>query len=345
MRTRPPVDTRRRRMLGGLGALAMLGPRVAASAVRRVGLAVDTRLAAYGFPPPHPFGTDRQAVFLREARSLLAQTVSLPARIASDEELQRFHTPAYVAQVRAAAARGITALDDGDTPVFPGMHDAAAAVVGSALDACARIVAGELSCSLQPIGGLHHARRDAAAGFCVYNDCGVVIESLRRVHGVRRIAYVDIDVHHGDGVYYAFESDPDLVFADIHQDSRTLFPGTGRADETGQGAARGTKLNIELPPGAGDEDFIAAFARVEQHLLRHAPTFVLFQCGADGLAGDPLAQLAYTPAVHAHAARRLRALAERHAEGRLMAFGGGGYRGEHVARAWREVLVALLAAP
>ncbi len=331
----------RRALCAGLLALACPLPAIAAR--DRVGLCVDAALADYGFPPPHPFGPDRQAAFLREARArgLLAGVRPQASRIARDDELERFHTREYLAKVKTAYASGRTALDDGDTPAVRGLHEAAARVVGTALDTCARIVAGDLEMSLQPIGGLHHARRDGAAGFCVYNDCGVVIETLRRVHGVRRIAYVDIDAHHGDGVFYAFEDDPELIVADIHQDGRTLFPGTGRASETGKGAAAGTKLNVELPPGADDEAFRAAFARAESHVEAHAPEFILFQCGADGWDGDPLAELAYGPDAHRYAATRLRRLAARHAGGRLMAFGGGGYRASNFARAWSDVLAAL----
>lgn len=344
MRWRNPLS--RRATIGRLLALGAVGgmPRMA-RAERRVGLCADVSLAAYGFPPPHPFAPERQAEFLREAarRGLMARAVAQGARVARVDELARFHTAEYVARVQAAPAAGERALDAGDTPVFAGIHEAAARVVGTALDACAEIVDGRLDASFQPIGGLHHAHRDRASGFCVYNDCGVVIETLRRVHGIRRIAYVDIDAHHGDGVFYAFEDDPDLVFADIHQDSRTLFPGTGLAHETGKGRAKGTKLNIELPPGAGDEAFQEAFARVEAHVDRHAPAFVLVQCGADSLAGDPLAELGYGPAAHRHAAARLCLLAARHAGGRLMAFGGGGYSSANLAQAWCEVLAALLA--
>jgi acetoin utilization protein AcuC len=217
-------------------------------------------------------------------------------------------------------------------------------LVGAALEAARRVVAGEARRTFQPIGGLHHARRGAAAGFCVVNDLGVLIETLRAVHGVRRIAYVDIDVHHGDGIFYEFESDPDLVVADIHEDGRYLYPGTGFADETGAGNARGAKLNLPLARGAGDAEFLRAWDEVERFLERHAPQFIILQCGADGLAGDPLADLRYTPAAHAHAARRLVAIAERHAAGRLMAFGGGGYNLENLSLAWCAVLEALAAA-
>jgi acetoin utilization protein AcuC len=152
------------------------------------------------------------------------------------------------------------------------------------------------------------------------------------------VAYVDIDVHHGDGVFYAFESDPELIIADIHEDGRFLYPGTGRADETGKGAAAGTKLNIPLEPGAGDAEFMQAWPRVIAHLRRFEPEVFLFQCGADGLQGDPLAHLTYTAEVHTHATRSLCELARGTAQGRIMAFGGGGYNGRNLAQAWNNVL-------
>jgi acetoin utilization protein AcuC len=254
----------------------------------------------------------------------------------------RFHTGEHVDLVARAEADGLRWLDDGDTPVFPGVYEASAIVVGSAITGLDRVMAGEFLRTLQPVGGLHHASRRSAAGFCVFNDIGVVIETLRAVYGVRRIAYIDIDVHHGDGVFYAYEEDPDLIFADIHEDGRHRYPGTGHAHEIGRGAAAGTKINLPLPRGAGDDAFLAAWARAEAHLDRHAPEFVLFQCGADGLAGDPLADLALSARVHRHVTTRLRALADRHAGGRLMAFGGGGYDRSNLAAAWCEVLGVLV---
>lgn len=345
------IDRRRRALLKLSAAGILLGasPLRAGAAMtdeRCVNLYVDDALAAYGFPDGHPFGTDRQAVFLREAREqgLAAQATLRGSRAATREELTRFHGDAYVERVATAEARGLYALDYGDTPVFPGVYRAAAHVVGAALDGLEQIMSGACRRSLQPVGGLHHAGRAHAAGFCVFNDLGVVIETLRKVHGVRRVGYLDIDVHHGDGVYYAFEDDPDLIFADVHQDGATLYPGTGGEHETGKGAARGTKLNIALAPRAGDREFLAAWPRVEAHLARFEPEFFVFQCGADGLAGDALARLMYTPAVHAHAAERLVALADRFAQGRVMAFGGGGYNRANLARAWSAVLRALLEA-
>lgn len=309
------------------------------SAMRSL-LYVDEALARYGFPGGHPLGVDRQGAFMKEAaaQDLLTRAAVQASRTATREEIERFHTEGHVARVMNAEREGLEFLDNGDTPVFPGVYAAAASVVGAALDGLARIMRGEALRSLQPIGGLHHAGRDHAAGFCVFNDLGVVIETLRLQYGIRRVAYVDIDVHHGDGVFYPYEDDPDLVFADIHQDGRDLYPGTGHAHETGKGRAEGTKLNIALPPGAGDREFLQAWPRVEAHLARFEPQFVVFQCGADGLAGDPLAHLQYSPAVHAHAAGGLVQIASRFAGGRLMAFGGGGYNRDNLAKAWSAVL-------
>jgi acetoin utilization protein AcuC len=178
----------------------------------------------------------------------------------------------------------------------------------------------------------------------VFNDLGVVIETLRAEYDIRRIAYIDIDVHHGDGIYYPFEDDPDLIFADIHEDYRYLYPGTGRDEETGKGKAKGTKLNINLPPGAGDKEFLEVWPKIVAHVRKFKPQFVVFQCGADGLDGDPLAHLTYSPQVHAHAARSLRHLADEMAAGRIMAFGGGGYNRKNLAKAWSGVLRELAAA-
>jgi acetoin utilization protein AcuC len=297
-------------------------------------------LGRYGFPHGHPLGVDRQGAFFKEA---LAQGLDRQAAIAAPQsatrvQIERFHTREYVEEVMGAEEAGRAYLDYGDTPVFPGVYEASATVVGSALDGLAHIMRAECSRTFQPVGGLHHARRDRAAGFCVFNDLGVVIETLRNEYGIQRVAYVDIDVHHGDGVFYAFEDDADLIFADIHEDGRYLYPGTGHPNETGKGAARGTKLNIALPPGAGDRAFLDVWPHVIAHLRKYHPQFIVFQCGADGLDGDPLAHLRYSMQVHIHATRSLCHLADEMAAGRLMAFGGGGYQRENLAKAWCAVL-------
>ena len=303
-------------------------------------LYADEMLSRYGFPAGHPLGVDRQGAFLTEAsgQGLLSLVSRQAARAATREEIERFHTKRHVEKVMTAEHDGLEFLDNGDTPVFPGVYEASALVAGAALDGLSRVMNGEFLRSLQPVGGLHHAGRDHSAGFCVFSDLGVVIETLRATYGIRRVAYADIDVHHGDGIFYAYEEDAGLIFADVHEDGRHLYPGTGHEDETGKGSAKGTKLNIPLKPGSGDAEFARAWPRVEAHLVKFEPEFVIFQCGADGLKGDPLAHLQYSSATHALAAKGLRRIAERFAKGRMMAFGGGGYDRRNLAKAWSAVL-------
>jgi acetoin utilization protein AcuC len=310
---------------------------------RAVILIHGPEIAAYGFPEPHPFGVDRHDAFMAELEQsdVYGHLEKQRARLATREEVEYFHTPSYVDRVAELSQRGAGLLDSGDTPAFAGVYEAARHVVGGTLAALAAIVQGPARCAFVPIGGLHHAARDRAAGFCVFNDCGVAIEAARRVHGISRVAYVDIDAHHGDGVFYGFEEDPELVFADLHEDGRFLYPGTGSRSETGRGPAHGTKLNIPMPPGADDAVFLSAWQEVEAYLDAARPELFLLQCGADSLAGDPITHLAYTERSHGHAAARLRLLADRHAGGRVLAMGGGGYNRANLARAWTRVVETL----
>jgi acetoin utilization protein AcuC len=300
-------------------------------------------IAAYGFPGGHPFGPDRHDAFMTELgkSDCYARLDRRAAPAASREQIEYFHTPDYVERVRMLSEIGTGLLDQGDTPAFPGVYEAAAHVVGGTLAALAAIVAGPERRAFIPIGGLHHAARGGAAGFCVFNDCGVAIEAARRVHGLRRVAYVDIDAHHGDGVFYGFVDDPDVLFADLHEDGRFLYPGTGSRSETGEGAAIDTKLNIPMPPGSSDEQFFAAWDEVERYLEHGEPELVLLQCGADSLGGDPLTHLGYTEEAHAHAAAAVGRIADRFAQGRVLAMGGGGYDRHNLARAWTRVVEAL----
>jgi acetoin utilization protein AcuC len=301
-------------------------------------------IARYGFGGGHPFGPDRHEAFMRELHrcGLDGRVQHGNPRTASREELEFFHTPAYVDLVRERSASGNGYLDAGDTPAWRGLYEAASSVVGGTLNAVDAVMSGAAARAFIPIAGLHHASRGHAAGFCVFNDCGVAIEMLRRKHGLRRIAYVDIDAHHGDGVFYAFEDDPELLFADLHEDGRYLYPGTGMAEETGVGPARGTKLNLPLPPGAGDAEYRVAWERVEAYLRAGRPEFILLQCGADSLEGDPITHLRLTEEAHAHAAARLCAIADELGHGRVVGMGGGGYNRRNLARAWSRVVESFL---
>ena len=307
-------------------------------------LYVGDALGKYGFPNGHPFGPDRQDAFWKETlkQGLDKEAKVVPPRPASADEIERFHTADYVGRVEYLSEVGYGSIDYGDTPAYPGVYEASAAVVGAALEGLERVMNGDCYRTFQPIGGLHHARRNTGAGFCVFNDCGVVIDTLREKYGIRRVAYVDIDVHHGDGLYYPYESDPEVFVADIHEDGRFLYPGTGDAGETGKGQAEGTKLNVPMAPGAGDAQFLREWERVVEFLRRSKPEFIVFQCGADSLDGDPLAHLQYSPRAHAHAAQSLCELANELSSGRIMGFGGGGYNRTNLALAWNAVLKAFV---
>jgi acetoin utilization protein AcuC len=310
----------------------------------RVQVFADEPLGRYGFPDGHPFGPDRQAAFSREfrERGLNQRTLSGVSRPATDAELLSFHTPGHLQRVRERSTLGSGYLDGGDTPAYRGVFEAAAQVVGATVTAMKAIMSGETRRAFVPIAGLHHATRDAAAGFCVFNDIGVAIELLRRDYGLTRIAYVDIDAHHGDGVFYAYESDPGIIIADIHEDGSSLYPGTGAAAETGRGAAAGTKLNLPLPAGSTDKEFDAVWSEALAHVARFQPEFIILQCGADSLDGDPLTHLRLTPAAHARAAADLCALAERLGHGRVLGLGGGGYNRTNLAQGWTGVVEAFL---
>lgn len=302
-------------------------------------------LARYGFGGSHPLGTDRLGAFWSRLQSEnIANIVVEEPALGSEDDALSFHDKEYVDLVRVASKHGGVLLDRGDTPAFRGVFEASLYVVGSTLAALDCVVAGrdksgrKVEHAFNPIGGLHHARRDIAGGFCVFNDIGVAILAAREKYGLKRIAYVDIDAHHGDGVFYEFEDDPLLFFADIHEDGRHLYPGTGSAAETGKGGAAGTKLNIPLQPEANDDDFIAAFGKVEQFVDSARPELIILQCGADGLDGDPITHLRYTAKAHRFAADALHKLAHRHCQGRIVALGGGGYNRANIGSAWVEVV-------
>jgi acetoin utilization protein AcuC len=305
---------------------------------------IGKSLARYGFGEGHPFGPDRMDAFWNEAvKQGLDKKVAVadPAQ-AIEELIHRFHTKSYIERVKTLSETGEGFLDYGDTPAFKGVYEAAATVVGSGLAAVESVMQGDHPRCFIPIAGLHHARRDMAAGFCVFNDAGVLIEALRFLYGVKRIAYVDIDAHHGDGVFYAFEADPDVWIADIHEDGRYLYPGTGFAHEIGTGDAKGTKLNLPLLPRCDDGDFHSVWPEAEAHIRAAKPEIIIFQCGADSIAGDPITHMRFSPAAHAHAASSLRKIADEFCQGRLIALGGGGYNRGNLAAGWSAVVSSLL---
>lgn len=306
-------------------------------------------LAKYGFGKSHPLNKDRIYAFWSKFTALELDK-STQIRIekpdaVKEETILEFHDKDYVEFVKKASKHGTGLLDLGDTPAFKGVFEASAYVVGTsikALDLVMKKTDGILH-AFNPIGGLHHARRGSAGGFCVFNDIGVLALMARKNYAINNIAYVDIDAHHGDGVYYEFEDDPMLFIADIHEDGRFLYPGTGTESEIGLGKAKGTKLNIPLEPNSNDNDFIAAFDKVEEFIDSIAkPELIILQCGSDCINGDPLTHLKYTSKAHRYAADKLHKLSHKHCDGKIIALGGGGYNQKNIADGWTEVVSSFI---
>ncbi len=250
---------------------------------------------------------------------------------APPEVLASFHHPEYLRSVEVASGQDDPILlDRGDTPSFPGCYEAAARIAAGA-DRAYSLVSERGRPAFHPAGGLHHAHPDRASGFCIFNDLAIVIARAIREH--RRVAYIDIDAHHGDGVMYGFYRSGQVLDIDFHQDGRTLFPGTGFPHESGRGDGGGLKVNVPLPPGAGDEALRPLFRRIVPPLVRaYRPDLIILQHGVDGHANDALAQLQYTPSAYSEIDRTVLALAQEVAHGRLLVTGGGGYRAASVSR-------------
>lgn len=298
-------------------------------------IAWGKELEDYSFPDGHPFNKERTSLFARSIQDLKGSIEIVDPIPATAEDLLLFHTKEYVSYVRERSKIGEGYLDLGDTPAFKGIYDVSLYTVGTTLYGLEQIIDQKTDHFFNPVGGLHHAMRDRAGGFCVFNDASVAI--TKALNTFERVAYVDIDAHHGDGVYYGFESDPRVVIGDIHEDGRFLFPGTGSSIETGKGNAVGTKFNAPLEPGAGDEEFETTFNQIAVFIEKLRPDFIFFQCGADSLSGDPITHLKYSARSHAYAAEKLHELSHRLCGGRILAMGGGGYNRVNVEKAWMAV--------
>jgi acetoin utilization protein AcuC len=300
-------------------------------------------LQTYDFGPAHPLKPERISVALALMKSydLLSSVPTLRPRLATDKELQLFHSEAYLNKVRDYSRRGYGLLDAGDTPAFRGCYEAASWVAGASLVAAKAVMKGNFSHTFNLSGGLHHAYPERASGFCIFNDPAICISFLKKNFGIKRMAYIDIDAHHGDGVMYGFYGDTSVLDIDLHEDGRYLFPGTGSQEEIGEGDASGLKINVPLPPQTTDEIYLEAFEKiVPPAIRRYSPELILLQSGADSHRGDLLSHLALTAKAYYEAASRIHDLAHEFCEGRVVVFGGGGYRLSNVARCWTSVLSA-----
>jgi acetoin utilization deacetylase AcuC-like enzyme len=289
--------------------------------------------------PGHPERPDRVAVIVEalEQSSLWERLAPVPERIATDTELQLVHHPGLVAILRKLDAAGGAVLDP-DTTLLSGSFDAAARAVGGALNAVDRVLGGELDtafCLDRPPG--HHATPTRSMGFCFFNQVAIAARYAQRVHGVDRVAIVDIDVHHGNGTQDAFEDDTSVLYCSTHE--YPFYPGTGHWRETGAG----TIVNLALPAGSGDTEYAAAFERViEPAVRRFEPELLLVSSGFDAHLADPLADMAVTEAGYAHMAWRIQQLADELSGGRAVWVLEGGYRLEALSRSVVAVLRVLL---
>jgi acetoin utilization protein AcuC len=312
----------------------------------------DEALTTYDFGPSHPMTPIRLDLTARLCQDFglfdLPQVQVARADPAIEEFLRTVHDPAYIDAVRAAAADPETAdplrgLGTEDDPAFLGMHEASARIVGGSLTAAQAVWRGEAAHGVNFSGGLHHAMADRAGGFCIYNDVAVAIRWLLD-HGAQRVAYVDIDVHHGDGVQDIFWDDPRVLTISLHESGRMIFPGTGFPGEIGGPAAQGAAVNVALPPGTGDAQWLRAIHAVVPALVREfRPDILVTQHGCDTHALDPLAHLEMSVDGQRAAAEALHELAHEVCDGKWLALGGGGYAVlEVVPRTWTH-LVAIAA--
>jgi acetoin utilization protein AcuC len=312
----------------------------------------DEALLAYdlGDHPLDPVRVELTIALAREFGLLdrAGVTVAKPAP-ADDARLMTVHSAAYLDVVKAASidqrVHGY-GLGTPDNPTFPRMHEASALVAGASVAAAEAVWTGAAKHAVNVAGGLHHAMPSSASGFCVYNDPAIAIKRLLEL-GAERVAYVDVDVHHGDGVQAVFYDDPRVLTVSLHESPLTLFPGTGFATETGGPGAEGSAVNVAFPPGVGDDGWLRAFHAIVPSVVRaFRPQILVSQCGADAHGLDPLANLRLTVDGQRASYLAMKALADELCDGRWVATGGGGYAlVEVVPRAWTHLLAIAMGEP
>ncbi len=310
----------------------------------------DDSLTHYDFGPAHPLSPVRLDLTIRLARELGVldggHVELVSPKVADDALLTTVHTPEFIAAVRRATLDPRHGLGTGDNPCFDAMHEASARVATGSVDAALAVWQGRVTHAVNIAGGLHHAMPNSASGFCVYNDPALAIRALLDA-GAERVAYVDVDVHHGDGVQAIFYHDPRVLTISLHETPQLLFPGTGYPDEIGGPGAEGTAVNVALPPGTTDSGWLRAFHAVVPPLLRSwQPQILVTQDGCDTHVEDPLAHLALTIDGQRASYAALHGLAHELCAGRWVATGGGGYAiVDVVPRAWTHLLAEAAGTP
>jgi acetoin utilization protein AcuC len=315
----------------------------------------DDALASYDFGPGHPLAPIRVqlAMHLITELGLLSgdDVTVIDPDVIDDDLLATVHDHDYIEAVkRSSADPSVHELHRGlgtdDVPTFLGMHEASRAVCGATLAAARSVFEGRATHAVNLAGGLHHAMPGSASGFCVYNDLAISIQWLLD-HGVDRVAYIDVDVHHGDGVQAAFWNEPRVLTVSVHESGRALFPGTGFPMEVGGPDAVGSAVNLALPPGTGDEGWLRAFHGVVPEVVKaFRPDVIVTQQGCDTHADDPLAHLMLTVDGQRLTYVALHELAHSVTGGKWIATGGGGYSWiDVVPRAWSHLVGELVGAP
>jgi acetoin utilization protein AcuC len=284
----------------------------------------------------------------------LGHVSEVDARTATDAEVMATHDPEFVAAVKGIDSGALDAgagfefgLGTADDPIFPNMHGASSAVCGASLTALERVLDGSALHAFNPAGGLHHARRREASGFCIYNDPAVAIAKALEVNPEWRVMYLDIDVHHGDGVQWIFYDEPRVLTLSFHQSGRYLYPGTGFEDETGGPNALGTSANLPLLPLTGETDYLWALDRMLPTLAEaFRPDLLVTQMGADTHWNDPLANLGLTMNAYPPIAKLIHEAAHEFCAGRWVATGGGGYQFDSVVpKVWTMHLAEMCGVP
>ena len=323
-----------------------------------VALVYGDALMKHHLSDAHPLQPIRVklAVDLIKSTGLIEHSHLLPPRPATVEELGLVHSPEYVELVQrlsdpkkrssvSPAAIDAAGYSSADNPISDELHEGTALVAGATLVAAESIQGGMALHAFSPSGGLHHAHRDRASGFCTYNDAALACQWLKDQG--HRVAYVDVDVHHGDGVEDIFKADPDVLTISLHESGHWLFPGTGFPQDAGVGAGRGFAVNLPFAPYTWDEPWLGAFEKVVPAMLRRfKPTVLVTQDGCDTHHLDPLAHLAATTRIWPRIGRIFHELAHELCDGRWLALGGGGYAiYEVVPRAWTLLFAAMVEHP
>lgn len=310
----------------------------------------DDALAQYRFNATHPMNPRRLQLTYELIRrlDLLDDSQIVSPRYATDEDLLLAHGPELIEAVKRASkgepfpGADRFGLGSDDVPIVLGMHDAACHIVGATLTAAELVMSGRARRAFNVSGGLHHARHNESAGFCVYNDLAVAIRWMQKQHSAR-VLYIDYDAHHGDGVQWIFYDDPDVLTLSFHESGAFLFPGTGFVEELGDGDGHGYSVNMPLDAHTEDESFEAAFRSLVPDVAKaFQPDVIVLQCGCDAHVFDPLTHLRCTTGLFERMTKLVCDVADEHCEGRVVATGGGGYAVYRVVpRAWTLVWAAL----